>query len=304
MKKFFGIMVVCCLAVSLQAQTADEILDQYFENIGGVEAWQNLNSMSMEGTSSMQGMEFPIKVYSKRPNMEKVEISAQGMNIVQAFDGETAWAINPFAGSTEPAKAGADETAEAAKRTFEDDFINYQDKGHTVELLGKEEIEGTETFKIKLTKENGDEEIYFFDTENYVPIMMRSFAAVGPMKGQSVETFLSDYEEHEGLMVPMSIEQKIGGQTVMQGTMTSVVLNGDISDDIFAFPAAEQQADEEEKMKEAEPKEMEEKVKESGKKAMEVGESKAKEKMKESGKKTMDKGKSKAKKKAKEKSNK
>lgn len=279
MKKFFGVLTVCMLALSLQAQTADEILDQYFENIGGVEAWQNLNSMSMEGTSSMQGMEFPIKVYSKRPNMEKVEISAQGMNIVQSFDGETAWAINPFAGSTEPAKAGADETAEAAKRTFEDDFINYQEKGHTVELLGKEEIEGAETFKIKLTKKSGDEEIYFFDAENYVPIMMRSFATVGPMKGQAVETFLSDYEEHEGLMIPMSMEQKVGGQTMMQGTMTSVVLNGDLSDDIFAFPAGEQQSDDEEKMEEADPNDMKKDLKGVEKKVKETGE-KSKEKMK------------------------
>jgi len=289
MKKFFGVMIICTFALAMQAQTADEILDQYFESIGGVEAWTSINSMTMEGTSSMQGMEFPLKVYSKRPNMEKIEINAQGMQIVQSFDGETAWSINPFAGSTEPAKSGAEETAEAAKRTFEDDFINYQDKGHTVELLGKEEIEGTETFKIKLTKKTGDEEIYFFDTENYVPIMMRSFAAMGPMKGQSVETFLSDYEEHDGLMIPMSMEQKVGGQTMMQGTMTSVVLNGDIPDEVFAFPAAEQQTDDEEKMEEAKPAEIKEEMKEQlkgvEKQAMEEGTEKTKGKMKEKGKK-------------------
>lgn len=274
MKKLLSITLMCLIAAMAHAQTADEILANYFETIGGVETWQKMNSMKMEGTSSMQGMEFPITVYSKRPNYEKVEISVQGMQIVQAFDGETSWAINPMMGSAEPAKASAEESAEAAKRQFEDSFINYADKGHTVELLGTEEVEGTETFKIKLTKKSGDEEFYFFDSENYVPIMMRSFAASGPMKGQAVETYLSDYEEHGDVVIPMSLEQKVNGQTFMQGTMTSVEFNGEMDDAIFAFPVAEQKEDSEEKMKEGmekEGKEMKDKADKAKKKSKTKG---------------------------------
>ncbi|MBX2816904.1 MAG: hypothetical protein KTR24_12940 [Saprospiraceae bacterium] len=274
MKKLLSVSLFSLLVFAVQAQTADEILTNYFETIGGVDAWKSLKSMKMEGTSSMQGMEFPITVYSKRPNFEKVEISVQGMQIVQAFDGENAWSINPMMGSTEPAKATAEESAEAAKRTFEDAFIDYAEKGHTVELLGTEEIEGTQAHKIRLTKKSGDEEFYYFDAENHVPIMMRSFAAAGPMKGQAVETYLSDYEEHEGLIMPMSMEQRINGQTFMQGTMTSVELNAELADNVFTFPAAEQVTDEEDEMKEgmkkegAEMKEKSEKIK---KKAKEKG---------------------------------
>lgn len=254
MKKLLSVSMMCLLFLGLQAQTVDEILDQYFENIGGVEAWQKLNSMKIIGTTSMQGMEFPITVYSKRPNLEMVEVSVQGMQIVQAFDGKTAWSINPMMGSSDPTKAAEEEATEAAKRQFEDNFINYKEKGHTVELLGTKEIEGTETFEIKLTKNTGDEEIHYFDSENYVPIMMRSFAAAGPMKGQTVETYLSDYEEHEGLMVPMSMEQKVGGQTLMQGTWTEVEFDAEMGDDIFAFPSGEQDSDNELKMMEGSEK--------------------------------------------------
>ena len=37
-------------------------------------------------------------------------------------------------------------------KDFPDAFFNYKEKGYTIELLGKEDLEGTETFKIKLTK--------------------------------------------------------------------------------------------------------------------------------------------------------
>lgn len=278
---------------TISAQTPDEILTQYYENIGGVEAWKNLNSMKMSGKSSMQGMEFPITIYSKRPNYEKLEIEVQGMQIVQAYDGTTAWAINPFQGDTKPTKADDETNAESAKKTFEDELIDYAAKGHTVELLEDQEIEGAPTYQVKLKKKNGDEQIYFFDKENYVPIMIKSFVNYGPMKGQAVETYLSDYEEVEGIIVPMSMTQKVNGQVFMQGTMESVELNSEIEDAIFAFPGlAEETPVAKETM--GDKKIMEEKEAMQGKGA----------EMMEDGKKEVEKDKMKMEKKTKDKKNK
>ncbi len=303
------LLVLFCMAMfmlpSLQAQDVDEILGKYYESIGGVDVWKNLKSLKMSGTSSMQGMEFPITIYTKRPNLEKVEVEVQGMQIVQSYDGETAWGINPFQGDTEPTKADADMNTEAAKKRFEDELIDYKEKGHTIELLGSEEIEGTATYKIKLTKNGGDELLYFFEKDNHVPIMIRTFAGAGPMKGQAVETYLSDYEEVEGLVLPMSMTQKVNGNTFLQGTMTSVELNAEIEDEIFKFPVAEEakemptkemgdQVQEKAMDKEEMGKDMGEKMEKETVEAMEELQEKEVKKMKEKGKK-------KAKKKKKEK---
>ena len=267
------------LIVSVSAQTADEILANYYENIGGIKAWKNLKSMKMSGKSNMQGMEFPITVYSKRPNYEKLEIEVQGMQIIQAFDGTIAWSINPFQGDTKPTKADEETSKEAAKKNFEDELIDYAAKGHTVELLEEQEIEGAGAFQLKLTKKDGGEQIYFFDKENYVPIMIKSFATHGPMKGQAVETYLSDYEEVEGMMIPMSLSQKVNGQVLMQGTMETVELNTEIDDSVFAFPGMSEEvpvpkavAAEKEMMKEKqEMKEQTEMVKEGVDEGTELG---------------------------------
>jgi len=236
-----------------QAQSVDEIIDTYLENIGGADKWKEVKSMKVIGKSAMQGMEFPVERTAMRPNKFRMDINVMEKNIVQAYDGETAWSINPFQGGEKAQKADADMTKEFAKEDFEDAFIDYKDKGHTVTLEGKEEVDGTETFKIKMVKKDGSEIFYYFDMENMVPIMFKSFAEVGPQKGQAVETYVSDYQEVDGLYMPFSMEQKMGGQTFMQMTMEKVEFNAEIDEKIFAFPEADA-ADEKTKDNEEEEK--------------------------------------------------
>lgn len=245
MKKIiFAILTLFILsAASVSAQSVDEIIDNYFENTGGKDAWKSLESMKMTGTSTMQGMEFPITIYSKKPNYEKLEVQVQGMQIVESYDGTTAWSINPFMGNATATKADDEMNKEAAKKTFEDELLDYANKGHKVERLDDAEIEGTQTYQLKLIKKSGDEQIYYFDQENFVPIMIKSFANAGPMKGATIETYLSDYAEVEDLMMPHSIEQKVNGQTFMQATMDTIALNPEIDNEIFAFPKTEESID-------------------------------------------------------------
>ena len=92
-------------------------------------------------------------------------------------------------------------------------------KGSEIELAGTEEVDGTETYKVKMAKKRWRCSLStFFETENYVPIMTRSLMESGPMKGQSIETFMSDYQEVDGLMVAFTTEQKMGGNPVFSMT--------------------------------------------------------------------------------------
>lgn len=216
--------------------TADELLNNYLEVIGGEEAWKSINSMKISGSAEQMGMAFPITVTSMRPNMQRVEVDIQGQKFIEAFDGEVAWTINPFMGSTEPTKKTEEETSEAAKQMFEDDFIDWKEKGHEVTVEGTEEVDGVNTIKVKLVKADGDEVLYFFDPEVNVPIMRRDFMSYGPMKGKPVDTYMSDYSEIGDVIVPYSVEQKMDGQTVMKMTADSVEFNLPVEKEIFMMP--------------------------------------------------------------------
>ena len=245
LKQIILIAIVICAASSTRAQsnfTADQIIDNYFENTGGIDAWGKLQGMKMLGAANAQGMEIPIEMYQMKDGKQLLKLNIQGQSMTQySFDGETMWTTNFM--TMLPEKSDAEATANMKKQSkdFPSPFYNYKEKGFTAELLGNETKEGTETFKIKLTQEpmmvNGIEvpnvSFHYFDTENFVPIATETEMKEGPMKGQmSISTF-SDYQEVDGLYFPFSIAMQGQGITIKE-----ITVNPEIDMAIFAFPEA------------------------------------------------------------------
>ena len=242
MKKRSLVLIMALFsAFALQAQTADEILEKYFENTGGLDNWKKLNTMKVDGKMNMQGMDFDFSILAKRPAKQKIEINVQGTQIIQAYDGTVAWMLNPLQGGTEPVKLDDEQAKQFTTQKFEDEFVDYKKKGHEVTLLVEEEVDGVPCFKLQLIKnKNNDKEditeIHFFDKENFVPIMRITYALAGPAKGQEVKTYLSDYMEVDGFMIPAFMESKINGQSIQKMTFQKVLMNESIDDATFAFP--------------------------------------------------------------------
>ncbi len=232
--------VVCLIGFGFVAQaqdmTVDQILAKSLENTGGEANWKKLNTMRMTGTMSMQGMEFAGVVTMMRPNMQRVDVDIQGQKLIQSYDGTDAWWLFPMQTGPTAQPMPEEMATDFTKEQFEDDFINYKEKGHTVELIGTAEVEGAPTYEVKLTKKNGDVEYHYFDQEYFVPIMQKTEVSQGPMKGQYMETYLSDYQEVEGMMVPFFMETKAGGQTVQKMTMSKVEMNPEVETTLFSRP--------------------------------------------------------------------
>lgn len=243
MKTLKTLLFACftLVAFSVNAQTADEIIDGYFEAIGGKDNFAKLSGIKMMGKVNAQGMEIPVEMVTMKDGKTMVKISFQGKELKQGvYDGETLWSTNFM---TQKAEKSDAETTENFKKNelkdFPDPFLNYKSKGYTVELLGKETKEGTECFKIKLTKnpimvdgvEEENSSIYFFDSELMVPIAVDNEAKQGPMKGQVFTSTMSDYQEVDGLYFPFSMSQ--GGQPI---TIDSIVLNPEIDEAEFKMP--------------------------------------------------------------------
>jgi len=233
--------IVCVLTICnfAQAQTADDVINKYVENTGGKAKWESVKTLTMKGKQNMGGMEFPATMYQKVPNSFKVEVTFQGKTFLQVVDGKnnTVWSVNPFQGTGEAEKMNPEDSKEAIDdATFEPKFINYDKKGHKVALDGKETIEGTECFKLKLVTKSGETEFHFFDTDSYARIMERATFLSGESKGQVSETSMSDYKEANGLMMPHVMETKVQGKTVSTITITSIKINEPIDDAFFTFP--------------------------------------------------------------------
>lgn len=246
MKKLFTLLFISTLTISnINAQSLDEIIDNYFENTGGKDQWEKLEGLKLSAKINQMGMEIPLDIVQLKSGKQLTEINFQGQSIKQGvFDGNVLWSINMM---TQKPEKSDQETTDNVKREmgdFPDPFLNYKDKGYVAELIGKEEIDGAECFKIKLTKKplviDGNEvenvSFYFFDTENFVPIVVHSEIKSGPMKGQVSEIKMSDYQEVEGLYFPFSMVQGLKGQEGQTITFDQISINPEIEDSEFDFP--------------------------------------------------------------------
>ncbi|MFT6480685.1 MAG: hypothetical protein ACJAVP_003847, partial [Spirosomataceae bacterium] len=91
-KTLTAIMFVATAVFTVQAQTADEVIDKYFDVIGGKDAIAAVKNTTMTATIKTQGMELPATMVNTADGKMKVSINFQGMEFVQpAFNGETGW---------------------------------------------------------------------------------------------------------------------------------------------------------------------------------------------------------------------
>jgi outer membrane lipoprotein-sorting protein len=236
-KVIITVIGILCLTTPVISQTADDIIATYLKNSGGIEKLKALNSLKLSGKIPSPQGEFAFTVYKKAPDKVLTEIMFQGMRLVpQAYDGKTAWGINPLAGVNEPQELTGEMAKDVKEEAiFEDPFINYSAKGHAVSYLGKEKVNGTDCYKLSLIKnknndKDDDESVYYFDVEYGLPILIKSTA-----EGQEIETYLSNYSEIDGYTMPLSLEIKMGGQTQQTINISKIEVNPQLSDDIFTF---------------------------------------------------------------------
>lgn len=231
--------VLALVASPLAAETLDDVLAKHFEALGGKEKIAAVQSAKMVARQVFGPQEVPATIYWKRPDKVRLEFTLQGMTGIQSYDGTTAWMVMPFLGKTEPEEMTGDDLKDIVEQAdmIDGPLFDWQAKGHTVEFLGEEAIEGTPAWKLKLTRSNGDVSTIWLDKDAYVQIKSEGKRKRGDQE-IDIETSYGDYKEVGGLLFPHSIESKPKGAP--QGasiTIESLELDAAIDDAIFAMPA-------------------------------------------------------------------
>lgn len=219
---------------------ADEVIARYVKAIGGKEKMESVKTMRVTGKAVFGGgMEAPTVRETMRPNKFRLEFTFQGMTGTQAYDGKSGWSIMPFQGKTDPEKMSEDDVKEVQDDADVDGpLVDYKAKGHQVELVGKEDVEGASAYKLKVSKKGGDTDYHFIDAETYLPIKVTSKRKVQGTE-MEFEQLMSDYKSVDGFVMAHSIQNRAAGGA-MGGGMTfvfeKVELNPSIKEDRFLMP--------------------------------------------------------------------
>jgi hypothetical protein len=183
------------------------------------------------------GFEIPIVEENKRPNLVRQDVMIQGLVGTSAYDGKTGWKIQPWQGKKDAETMGEGEMKAIVEESdFDGPLVNYKAKGNKVEYVGMDEVEGTDTYKLKVTLANGETRYFYMDTDYYVPIKIETKRIV---RGNEVEfeTVLGDYKEVAGWYMPYSIEVGAKGSQFKQKiAYEKIEANVAVDDGRFTMP--------------------------------------------------------------------
>jgi hypothetical protein len=224
-----GLLMVA--GMSFAQANVEDIVSKHIAAIGGAENWKKINTVVSEGSMDVMGNAVDIKVSQENNKGTRVDITVAGMANYTLLTNKSGWIYMPIQGQSSPEPM----PEEAVKEGLDDldlqgSLVDYKAKGHSVELLGTEDLEGTECYKIKVTRKNSGEQTLFIDKDSYM--VLRSVQKIKAMgqETQQVSDF-SDYKEVNGVKIPFSLSQGMG--TIV---MSSVKINEPIDSAVFADP--------------------------------------------------------------------
>ena len=251
MKTFLVIILtIVFLSPLLQPQSLDEIIKNNLEAKGGVEKINAFKTGKMTGKMMMQSFEMPYTMWFKKPSQVKMETVFQSVNMTMAYDGNMVWQISPLTGSPDPQEVTGDQ-AEQIKDSGEmmdEPFIDYEKKGHKIELIGKEDMEGTEVFKLKLTRKDGQEIYYFIDAEAFIELKTSTTRKMKDGTEVKIDTIYGDYKPVAGVMMPHSLTFTMNQQS-MTMTLDAIEPNVELAEDFFSMPKKKSESPAEEAKK-------------------------------------------------------
>jgi hypothetical protein len=237
MKKITSLLSVLLLFIANmgQSQSLDEILKEHF-SATGQDNLLKVNTQQLTGKMVQGGIEIPIKQMAKRPDKIRFEGTFQALTFVQTYNGKEGWNLNPFTGATDPQPMSDDELKSMKYQADMDGMLwNWKEKGSTVTNEGKEDMEGTSCFKIKVVTREGDTFTYYIDSDSY--IMLRTNSKVKVMGNETnSDTYYSNYMQVDGMAVPGKIESKMNEQLAGTIIIDKLDLNIQLADSLFEKP--------------------------------------------------------------------
>ena len=151
--------------------------------------------------------------------------------MIQAFDGEKGYMINPMSGSTTPTEMGSEELKQLQRQNS---FVNTMDnylKNVLLTLEGEDAVKGKPVYKIKVALDQNSSSTMFIDKATNLLVKNTVNTSQGGMP-VTIDSFPSDYTETSGVLMPMKTTTSMSGMEMVL-TITQVEVDIPMEDSVF-----------------------------------------------------------------------
>jgi outer membrane lipoprotein-sorting protein len=215
------------------AQTLEAIIAKNLEARGGVEKLRAVQTVKTSGKMTGRGMEVPVTTWVKRPNKMRRDTVFPDRTLTVGFDGTTVWGLDSTVGKPQQ-MTGPQAEATRDQAGLDPLFLDYKDKGHRIELVSTEDLDGQKVHHLRITRKNGQVAHHYIGVETGLEVRIVETFDQGGMK-MEVRTDLSGYQTVDGMQVPFTIRQYSNGQLAVEFNLTNVEFNAPMEDEIFAM---------------------------------------------------------------------
>ncbi len=234
-----GVLLVLAIAFAAparaRAQDPEQIIDQYIKAQGGAKNLAKAQTISIEGTltNAADGKTGTYTFDTKLPNRYYSEIVIADQNVVEAYNGKSAWHRTTSGDIT--TLVGVDGTQlESAGQYYNSHLVNAKKNKLGVAFIGHAQVRGKDALQIEVTTPAGLKREVFFDPQSH--LIVKESAAIG---GIDQEVFYDDYRAAGTLRLPYKIELHRGSDTY-QIAVTQASVNSTVGERVFDFPKKSQ----------------------------------------------------------------
>src|SRR5262245_14427351 len=181
--------------------TVDQLLDRYVQSVGGKAAVQKLNTRMMKGSLITPGGTAPMEIYQKAPNKFLIIVNSPVSGLSQnGFNGTVAWSQNTQRGLRE--MSGPE--VENFKREYNlHRELKLKEMYPQMTVKGIERTGVRDAYVVGTSTTDGTSQTMYFDAINGL-LIRRDIT----LQQTTLETYLEDYKEVDGILIPLTIRRK------------------------------------------------------------------------------------------------
>ncbi len=235
-----GLFVLFLVSIQFSsAKTVDEVIDKYIAARGGREKLNAVKSIYMEGRRETMSNETAITIIKEQNKLSRTVFEKDGIIGFDLITNKEAWKYSPTA--MYEAQKMPDELISSFETELDiaGPLVDYAKKGHTTELLGKENIDDITCYKIKLTTQTGKAITYWIRSDNYLMLQSTSIESdihgTKPKLGNTLIVY-RDYKAVDGVQFAHSFEKRIEAAEMQGGSriaFSKIEVNNPVDEKLY-----------------------------------------------------------------------
>ncbi len=209
--------------------TPQGVVQDYIAAIGGEERLREVEDLTLEMSTTVQGMSLLVNLQRKAPNkmLNTVEMNGSPVNVTK-FDGEQGLVV----AMGQEQKLEEEDAREMKQQAMLFPELEYDSKGYTLTLEGIEQVEGSDAYRIQVVSPSGRKSTEFYDTESKLKLKTIS-TQKGPQGETTLTNLFADYRQVDGIMLPYELTSTGMAPFPITMKVEAVQVNSGLEDSIF-----------------------------------------------------------------------